>query len=236
MHPVSNKSAASRHKPLRYVCLAPSDAIIVKNHLVVAALVMTQRCLHATPAMSTASPAERDELNELLSLAGRSDSKAFAELYKRTSSILFGVCLRILHDRGEAEEVLQETYTTVWRRAAGFDAKKGGAITWLVTISRNKAIDRLRQHREELLDDASALEATPDGQPEPASDAQTSQEYQRLQHCLEELEPQQRDSVREAFFTGATYNELAKRCKVPLGTMKSWIRRSLMQLRTCLDQ
>ncbi|WP_250622960.1 sigma-70 family RNA polymerase sigma factor [Pinirhizobacter soli] len=185
--------------------------------------------------MSVTSPAERDELNRLLQQAGRNDQKAFAELYKRTSSKLFGVCLRMLHDRGEAEEVLQETYTTVWRRAASFDSAKASAITWLVTLSRNKAIDRLRQHREELLDDPSKLNETVDDQPTPAAGAETSQEYQRLQQCLEELEPQQQSSVREAFFTGATYNELAARCKVPLGTMKSWIRRSLMQLRTCLD-
>jgi len=186
--------------------------------------------------MSVTSPAEREELNRLLMQTGRNDQKAFAELYKRTSSKLFGVCLRMLRDRGEAEEVLQETYTTVWRRAASFDAAKASAITWLITLSRNKAIDRLRQHREELLDNPSRLEEAVDEQPTPAANAEASQEYRRLQHCLDELEPQQRDSVREAFFTGATYNELATRCMVPLGTMKSWIRRSLMQLRTCLDQ
>lgn len=186
--------------------------------------------------MSVTSPAERDELNRLLQQAGRNDQKAFAELYKRTSSKLFGVCMRMLRDRGEAEEVLQETYTTVWRRAGSFDASRASAITWLVTLSRNKAIDRLRQHREELLDDPSRLDEAVDEQPTPAVGAETSQEYQRLQQCLDELEPQQQSSVREAFFTGATYNELATRCKVPLGTMKSWIRRSLMQLRTCLDQ
>ena len=186
--------------------------------------------------MSVSSPAERDELNRLLQQAGRNDQKAFAELYKRTSSKLFGVCLRMLRDRGEAEEVLQETYTAVWRRAGSFDASRASAITWLITLSRNKAIDRLRQHREELLDDPSKLDETVDEQPTPAAGAETSQEYQRLQHCLDELDPQQQSSVREAFFTGATYNELATRCKVPLGTMKSWIRRSLMQLRTCLDQ
>lgn len=185
--------------------------------------------------MSVSSPAERDELNRLLQQTGCNDQKAFAELYKRTSSKLFGVCLRMLRDRGEAEEVLQETFTTVWRRAGSFDASRASAITWLVTLSRNKAIDRLRQHREELLDDPSRLDETVDEQPTPAADAETSQEYRRLQQCLDELEPQQQRSVREAFFTGATYNELATRCKVPLGTMKSWIRRSLMQLRTCLD-
>lgn len=74
-----------------------------------------------------------------------------------------------------------------------------------------------------------------DPEPTPAADAQASQDYQRLHACLEQLEPRQRRSVREAFFSGATYNDLAVRCQVPLGTMKSWIRRSLMQLRTCLD-
>ncbi|MEP7185134.1 MAG: sigma-70 family RNA polymerase sigma factor [Rhodanobacter sp.] len=185
--------------------------------------------------MSVTTPAERDELNKLLQQTGANDQKAFAELYRRTSSKLFGVCLRMLRDRSEAEEVLQETYTTVWRRASSFDATKASAITWLVTLSRNKAIDRLRQHREELLDDPARMDETADERPTPIDDAETSQENQRLQGCLDELEPQQQSSVREAFFTGATYNELATRCQVPLGTMKSWIRRSLLQLRTCLD-
>jgi RNA polymerase sigma-70 factor (ECF subfamily) len=185
---------------------------------------------------SVAGPTGGEELNRLLQNTARNDQAAFAELYKRTSSKLFGVCLRMLRDRGEAEEVLQETYTAVWRRAASFDATRASAITWLVALSRNKAIDRLRQHREELLDDPEALEGAVDQQPTPAGDAETSQEYRRLQLCLDELEPQQRSSVREAFFTGATYNELAARCKVPLGTMKSWIRRSLIQLRQCLNQ
>jgi RNA polymerase sigma factor (sigma-70 family) len=186
--------------------------------------------------MSVTSPAEREELNRLLIRAGGSDQSAFAELYKRTSSKLFGVCLRMLRNRSEAEEVLQETYATVWRSAAGFDAAKASAITWMTTLTRNKAIDRLRQRREELVDDSSVLEETVDAQPTPAASAEASQEYLRLQHCLDELEPRKRDSVREAFFTGATYNELAARCKVPLGTMKSWIRRSLILLQSCLDK
>ena len=186
--------------------------------------------------MNISSPADREELTRLLIRIGGNDQQAFAELYKRTSSKLFGVCLRMLRDRSEAEEVLQEIWTTVWRRAASFDAGKASAITWLVTLARNKAIDRLRQHREEQLDDPLRLEEIADRQPTPAADAETSQEHQRLQRCLDALEPQQRGAVREAFFTGATYNELATRCKVPLGTMKSWIRRSLLQLRTCLDR
>ncbi len=186
--------------------------------------------------MSASTPGERAELTQLLVRTGHNDQRAFAELYKRTSSKLFGVCLRMLRDRSDAEEVLQETWTTVWRRAASFDAGKASAITWLVTLARNKAIDRLRQHREQQLDEPLKLEEVADADPTPAADAETSQEYQRLQRCLDALEPQQRNAMREAFFTGATYNELATRCKVPLGTMKSWIRRSLLQLRTCLDR
>ncbi|MBD8880861.1 sigma-70 family RNA polymerase sigma factor [Rhodanobacter sp. 7MK24] len=185
--------------------------------------------------MTVTRVAEHEELNRLLQQAGRSDQQAFGELYRRTSSKLFGVCLRMLRDHGAAEEVLQEIYITVWHRAASFDAAKASAITWLTTLSRNKAIDRLRQHREELPDDPRSLEDAVDELPSPAAQAQASQEHRRLADCLDALEPQQRNSVREAFFTGATYNELATRCQVPLGTMKSWIRRSLMQLRTCLD-
>lgn len=185
--------------------------------------------------MIGSSPAARAELNDLLMQTGRGDQQAFAALYQRTSSKLFGVCLRMLRERAEAEEVLQETYITVWRRAASFDAGKASAITWLVTLARNKAIDRLRQHREEQLAPLQ-LDETADSQPTPATSAETSQEHQRLQRCLDALEPLQRSAVREAFFSGATYNQLAVRSKVPLGTMKSWIRRSLLQLRTCLER
>lgn len=178
---------------------------------------------------------DRDELSRTLIRVAAGDQRAFAELYQRTSAKLFGVCLRMLVDRGEAEEVLQETYTTVWRRAESFDAKRSSAITWLMALARNKAIDRLRQRHENMPHHAIDLEHLADEQPGPATQAEASQEYQRLQHCLDALEPKQQQSVRAAFFSGSTYNELAARCNVPLGTMKSWIRRGLLQLRTCLE-
>jgi RNA polymerase sigma factor (sigma-70 family) len=152
--------------------------------------------------MSVTGPTGRDDLNRLLQHTGRNDQKAFAELYQRTSSKLFGVCLRMLRDRGEAEEVLQETYVAVWGRAASFDATRASAITWLVTLSRNKAIDRLRQRRERLLDDLEELDLDVDARPTPAAEAESSQEYRRLQRCLDELEPQQQSSVREVFSAG----------------------------------
>lgn len=186
--------------------------------------------------MSPTTSAERAELDRRLIETGRGDRQAFAELYERTSSKLYGVCLRMLRDRSEADEVLQEIYTTVWRRAASFDAAKAGAITWLIALARNKSIDRLRQRREAQSEDPFMLDVMDADQTTPAAAAESSQEYRRLENCLDELQPQQRNSVREAFYGGATYNELAKRCKVPLGTMKTWIRRSLMQLRACLDR
>jgi len=185
--------------------------------------------------MPVTRTAEQEALDRLLSQTARGDQAAFAELYRCSSSRLFGVCLRMLRERGETEEVLQETWITVWHRAATFDASRASAITWLTTLARNKAIDRLRQRREQPLDDPALVNTLVDEDPSPAADAENSQEYRRLRDCLDQLEPQQRGSVRAAFFSGATYNELATRCQVPLGTMKSWIRRSLLQLRTCLD-
>ncbi|KGI77531.1 hypothetical protein LF63_0109360 [Oleiagrimonas soli] len=178
---------------------------------------------------------DREQLAQLLTLSGRGDEKAFAQLYERSSAKLYGVCLRMLRDRGEAEDTLQEIFTTVWRRASSFDASKASAMTWLITLSRNKSIDRLRKRHEAHGDD-DMIDGLADDAPSPAAHAQTSQEHQQLEHCLDELENKHRDAVREAFFTGATYNELADRCAVPLGTMKSWIRRSLIKLRTCLER
>lgn len=185
--------------------------------------------------VSVTSAADHEELNRLLMRTGQGDERAFAQLYQRTSARLFGVCTRMLPDRREAEEVLQEAYVTVWQRGMTFNPAKAGALTWLVTLARNKAIDRLRQHHDPHIEHGSEIDAIIDDQPGPSASAERGEQYRRLQACLEQLEAQQRRSVREAFFSGATYTELAARSKVPLGTMKSWIRRGLLQLRACLN-
>ena len=178
---------------------------------------------------------ERATLERLLRETGAGDAQAFQTLYRLSSARLFGVCLRMLRDRDEAEEVLQEIYTTVWRRAASFDPALAAPQTWLVALARNKAIDRLRQRREATLEDAAALDDVIDDRPGPSADAETQEGYRRLHDCLDALDPKHANSVREAFFSGATYMELATRLTVPLGTMKSWIRRALIQLRSCLE-
>ncbi|AJK50620.1 putative RNA polymerase sigma-70 factor, ECF subfamily [Burkholderia plantarii] len=183
-----------------------------------------------------AGAARRERLNQLLLSVAQGNQQAFAEFYRLTSSRVFGVIVRMLHDTGEAEDVLQEVYTSAWRRADSFDPARAGAMTWLVTLARNRAIDRLRQHRETQLDDSAAQDLPDDDTPSPAALAEASQERRRLQDCLDQLGAQQRHAVRDAFFSGATYAELAERLSVPLGTMKSWIRRSLMQLKLCLER
>jgi RNA polymerase sigma-70 factor (ECF subfamily) len=184
--------------------------------------------------MNQSATDEREVLARLLRQSGGQDERAFAELYRRTSSKLFGVCLRMLRERGEAEDALQNVYLSVWRRAVSFDPARAGAMTWLITLTRNQCIDRLRRHRETSLDEIVADNLV-DPMPGPAAHGEAGEERQRLEHCLDTLAEQQKAAVRAAFFSGATYNELAERCGVPLATMKSWIRRSLIRLRTCLE-
>ncbi len=178
---------------------------------------------------------EADTLEQLLGRTAMRDPVAFEQLYRRTSARLFGLCVRMMRERGEAEEVLQEAYIAVWRRAGGYDPARASANTWLTTLVRNRAIDRLRQRHEDPRADPLDLEHLPQEGPGPAVHAEASEDYARLRRCLDQLEGKYSRSVREAFFTGATYKELAMRAQVPLATLKSWIRRALMQLRTCLE-
>lgn len=177
----------------------------------------------------------REHLNLTLLHVAQGDQQAFAELYRLTSSYVFSVVLRMMRDRGEAEDMLQDVYTSVWRRADAFDPARGSAMTWLITVARNRTIDCLRQHREVPLGEEDMLDVA-DEAPTPAALAEFSEDRRRLEQCMAKLESQYRVAVREAFFSGATYSELAERLRVPLGTMKSWIRRSLMQLKVCLEQ
>ena len=157
-------------------------------------------------------------------------------VYQDTSAKLFGVCLRILKDRSEAEDVLQDVYVTVWRKAARFDAGRASPITWLVAIARNRAIDRLRASAvSRRMEPIEAADAVSDPAPVAAARVELAQQQQRLARCLEELEARHSAAIRAAFLDGATYEELAAHMNVPLGTMKSWIRRGLLKLRACLE-
>lgn len=181
------------------------------------------------------APDSHAELNRLLARVATGDEHAFARLYRLTAARLYGAIVRMIRDRNEAEDLLQEVFTTAWRRADSFDGTRGTAMTWLMTLARNRTIDRIRQHRELPLDDELAL-SIPDENPTPELSAQASEERMRLEHALAHLGEQQAHVLREAFHGGASYAELAERMQVPLGTLKSWIRRSLMRLRIYLEQ
>jgi len=162
------------------------------------------------------------------------DRTALQAVYDATSSKLFGVVLRILNDRSEAEDVLQEVYITVWTKAATFDETRASPITWLATMARNRAIDRQRQvgrRSTRPIDDAETV--ADDGESGLDSVLRT-EEAARLDGCLSELEAPQQKALRTAFYEGRTYEDVATLFGVPTGTMKSWIRRSLMKLKACL--
>lgn len=181
--------------------------------------------------------AAADALADWLRAVSEGDRAAFEQVYRSTSSKLFGICLRVTADRSEAEDVLQEVYATVWRKASQFDAARASAITWLSMIARNKAIDRLRASpasmRTAPIDLADEFE-DPAQSPPDAADA--SMRNARLDLCMQRLDGRRRSLIRVAFFEGATYEELAARVGSPLGSVKSWIRRGLLQLKACLEQ
>lgn len=185
-----------------------------------------------TPNMEDA---RRAKLNDALVQAGKGDRAAFETVYQMTSAKLFGVCLRIFPDRQEAEEALQDAYLTIWNRAARFEPGRASPISWLVTVTRNRAIDRLRARGRAGL--ASLDDAAEVADPAPLADATLVEQSdaRALHGCIEGLEPRDAHFIRGAFIAGATYAELAERDGEPLGTVKSRIRRALIKLRNCLE-
>lgn len=179
--------------------------------------------------------ASRRLLAAALARVAAGDRAALQTIYRLTSAKLFGVCLRILGDRAEAEDVLQEIYLTVWQRAATFDPSRASPMTWLITMTRNRSIDRLRaQGGSRRMDPLEAADEVADAAPRADAVLQAGQTSAQLNRCLGALAEREQAALRGAFFDGNTYEELAQRMSVPLGTMKSWIRRALGKLKLCL--
>lgn len=188
------------------------------------------------PELDASDTAASTRLDRLLVQVAEGDRQAFESVYKLASGRLFAICLHTLRDRRDAEEVLQDVFTTVWRKATQFDATRASAMTWLSMMARNRAIDRLRSAPPRPLDDLSVAEEIPDFAPQPAQAAEHASDRERLDDCLDTLEPRRRSLIRSAFLHGASYEELARRIGSPLGSVKSWIRRGLGQLRVCLER
>ncbi|MBI3414079.1 MAG: sigma-70 family RNA polymerase sigma factor [Verrucomicrobia bacterium] len=175
---------------------------------------------------------------ELLGRVAARDPEALSELYDRFSGILFSIAGNILRDTSQAEDVLQEVFVQIWERASVYDAALGKPLSWAVTLTRNKAIDRLRatQRRNRLLDEATAEWETdaPDlHSHQPA--VMTNETARFIRAALQELPAEQRQAIELAFFSGLTQSEIASELRQPLGTVKARIRRGMLQLRERLE-
>ena len=178
---------------------------------------------------------EDDQIAALLTRIAAQDRAAFKTIYTAAASKLMGVLLRILGNRAEAEDALQEVFTKVWLRANRFDAEKGRGMTWLIAIARNLAIDRLRS-RHDTVDDESAMAAVADTTPRAETRMIALGEVHRINDCFATLEPDRAEALRGAYLTGLSYIDLAARHSVPLNTMRTWLRRSLARLKECMEQ
>jgi RNA polymerase sigma-70 factor (ECF subfamily) len=180
---------------------------------------------------------EQDELARLLHATACGDRKAFARLYELTASKLLGAGVRILKRRDVAEDVLQDLFVKVWHRASDYHAERGGVLTWMYSVQRYLALDRLRAQRPtQDIDDEEVSGAIAADGPDPSMLAAEGDMATRVHGCLEHLTEDQRRSVQMAFFEGLTHVELTQRLQTPLGTVKSWIRRGLASLQRCLEQ
>ena len=172
----------------------------------------------------------------LLQACARGDKTALHSLYKETASQLFGLALRILRNRELAEEIVQDSFVLAWRNAQTFDPGRGAAMAWLARIVRNRCIDVIRRRGRETPLDHASIEGWEDPASSPADLAALSSDVRRLHDCLEELEESPRKVLKLVYYDGMTYEEVAVHLGVPLGTVKSWVRRSLTRLRGCLER
>jgi RNA polymerase sigma-70 factor (ECF subfamily) len=175
------------------------------------------------------------DLAGLIAATARGDRAAFAELYGRTAAKLLGIVIRIVHDRGIAEDVLQEVYLRVWQNASSYVPQAGRPMTWMISIARNRAIDVVRGRRiVQLAQDEEGLDPL-EGVPEARDRESEIIDMSRLRLCLGRLEAVQRRCLLEAYYDGYSREELATRFGKPVNTIKTWLHRSAASLRTCLD-
>jgi RNA polymerase sigma-70 factor, ECF subfamily len=175
------------------------------------------------------------DLSTLLARVPHRDRVAFAELYRATSAKLFGIILRILKRRDLAEEVLQEVYVKIWDRAGDFDPKMASPITWMATIARNRALDEIRRKRPESIEDHPELLEVASDEDSALTNVMRGQDGKRLADCLTRLDEPRRQMVVLAYCDGLSREELAEMYGQPVNTVKTWLRRSLAQLKGCLS-
>lgn len=171
-------------------------------------------------------------LAELLSKTANGDKTAFRALYGEAGPKLFAICLRMMKSRDEAEDVLQEAFVKIWERSHQYDAGKGQPLAWLATIARNCALDRLRKPGRAAVPFDEAVVEEIDAHVQAIDQAGEGRDLQR---CLGELREDYRRVIVLAYVNGLTHEELASQLDKPMGTIKSWVRRGLEQLKGCMD-
>ncbi|QDH34081.1 sigma-70 family RNA polymerase sigma factor [Porphyrobacter sp. YT40] len=178
----------------------------------------------------------REALRDAMARLAAGDQSALEDIYRATRVKLFGITLRILGDPKEAEDALQDVYVNLWQRADRYDPTRASPIAWLSAFARNRAIDRLRTGKVRG-GSVPVEEAAPLPDERPLADALLidAQQAAQIHKCLGALDARTQGHIRAAFFEGYTYAQLAENADVPLGTMKSWIRRGLQRLRACLE-
>ena len=176
-------------------------------------------------------------LAELLAQCALKNQHSFNNLYQLTAAKLYGVALRILRRPDWAEEVLQECYVNIWNHAGDYAMAKSAPLTWMTSIVRNRCLDWLRRPQTEATGEEYdiAVEAWQDDAPGPMEQLVAASESAALARCLQQLEAKQRQSIMLAFFHGMSHSELASHMKLPLGTVKTWVRRGLERLKGCLS-
>jgi len=174
------------------------------------------------------------DISGLISRVALRDRAAFEQLYAATSAKLFGICLRVMKDRTDADDVLQEVYIKIWHNAGKFKVSCYSPMTWLIALARNLAIDKLRARKPEAMELSEAYDVADLGfTPEQA--VLHGGEVERLRACLERLSAGRAEAIRAVYIEGYSYQELADRMRQPLNTVRTWLRRSLISLRECLS-
>jgi RNA polymerase sigma-70 factor, ECF subfamily len=177
-----------------------------------------------------------DDIVALLVRVAQRDTAAFEAVYDATHAKLYGIILRILKRRDLADDVLQEVYIKIWDRAADFTAERGSPISWMAAIARNRALDELRKRTAVSIEDTpEALNAASDD-PHPLRALELGQDLARLRACLDTLDRQRRELVLRAYLDGDSRDSLSQRYGHPVATIKTWLHRSLAQLKACLSK
>jgi RNA polymerase sigma-70 factor, ECF subfamily len=175
------------------------------------------------------------DLVALLTRVANRDRAAFSALYRQTQAKLYGVIARILPRRDLAGEVLQEAYVRIWEKASDFDPAKGSPVAWMATIARNRALDEARRARPVAIEDMPAGFDPAAEEIDPLAARERSEQLSSLLRCLEGLDPEKRQIVLLAYYRGASRDALAKKFDRPVPTIKTWLRRSLSDLKDCLS-